>query len=190
MIDPSGVHVHGLKNYQNAIHIVHTLVGIFYCPQLSTVQFRMCFDSARQNIRISWNAEVIPKALFGGTQRVLHVDGISICKYDTLCVGAVWTSIYYLIVLCCVVLLSYWCLIDCLSYISKKAKGFMLFRFDVVKRQKANNQKRKAKRKRDLCRPHFPTVRLSLGRYLLSFGYVTSNHNPCDFFDTYIYMIE
>merc|ERR1712238_81932 len=64
LIDPSGVHVHGLKNYQNAIHIVHTLVGIFYCPQLSTVQFRMCFDSARQNIRISWNAEVIPKALF------------------------------------------------------------------------------------------------------------------------------
>jgi len=84
LIDPSGVHVHGLKNYQNAIHIVHTLVGIFYCPQLSTVQFRMCFDSARQNIRISWNAEVIPKALFGGTQRVLHVDGISIYELDRM----------------------------------------------------------------------------------------------------------
>jgi len=84
LIDPSGVHLHGVKNYKKAIHIVHTLLGIFYCPQESTVQFRMCFDKARHNIRISWNAEVIPKALFGGTKRVLHVDGISIYELDRM----------------------------------------------------------------------------------------------------------
>mmetsp|Transcript_8764 Transcript_8764/g.10033 ORF Transcript_8764/g.10033 Transcript_8764/m.10033 type:complete len:551 (-) Transcript_8764:204-1856(-) len=84
LIDPSGVHLHGVKNYKNAIQIVHTLVGIFYCPQLSTVQFRMVYDKARQNIRISWNAEVIPKSLFGGIKRVLHVDGISIYELDRM----------------------------------------------------------------------------------------------------------
>jgi hypothetical protein len=38
----------------------------------------MCFDKARQNIRIHWNAQVIPKAIFGGYKTTLHVDGISV----------------------------------------------------------------------------------------------------------------
>jgi len=82
LIDPSGVHLHGLKNYENAISLVHTMVGIFYCPDQSDLKFRMCFDKARQNIRIHWNARVVPKAIFGGYKTTLHVDGISIYELD------------------------------------------------------------------------------------------------------------
>jgi len=84
LIDPSGVHLHGLKNYENAIRLVHTMVGIFYCPDQSDLKFRMCFDKARQNIRIHWNARVVPKAIFGGYKTTLHVDGISIYELDRL----------------------------------------------------------------------------------------------------------
>jgi len=42
----------------------------------------MCFDKARQNIRIHWNAEVIPKAIFGGHKSTLHVDGISVYEFS------------------------------------------------------------------------------------------------------------
>lgn len=82
LIDPSGVHLHGLRNYENAIRLVHTLVSIFYCPEQSGMKFRMCFDKARQNIRIHWNANVVPKAIFGGDKTTLHLDGISIYELD------------------------------------------------------------------------------------------------------------
>lgn len=84
LIDPSGVHLHGLKNYENAIRLVHTMVNIFYCPDQSDMKFRMCFDKARQNIRIHWNARVVPKAIFGGYKTTLHVDGISIYELDRM----------------------------------------------------------------------------------------------------------
>lgn len=84
LIDPSGVHLHGLRNYENAIRLVHTMVGIFYCPDQSDLKFRMCFDKARQNIRIHWNARVVPKAIFGGYKTTLHVDGISIYELDRM----------------------------------------------------------------------------------------------------------
>lgn len=84
LIDPSGIHLNGLKNYENAIRLVHTMVGIFYCPDQSDVKFRMCFDKARQNIRIHWNARVVPKAIFGGYKTTLHVDGISIYELDRM----------------------------------------------------------------------------------------------------------
>jgi Uncharacterized conserved protein (DUF2358) len=78
VIDPSGVHLHGVKNYESAFRLLHALVGLFYCPDRSSLTFRMCFDKARQNIRIHWNAQVIPKAIFGGYKTTLHVDGISV----------------------------------------------------------------------------------------------------------------
>lgn len=84
LIDPSGVHLHGLKNYENAIRLVHTMVGIFYCPDQSDLKFRMCFDKARQNIRIHWNARVVPKAIFGGYKTTLHLDGISIYELERM----------------------------------------------------------------------------------------------------------
>jgi len=78
LIDPSGVHLHGVNNYKAAFNLMHVLVGLFYCPERSGLTFRMCFDKARQNIRIHWNAQVIPKAIFGGYKTTLHVDGISV----------------------------------------------------------------------------------------------------------------
>ena len=78
VIDPSGVHLHGVKNYESAFRLLHAMIGLFYCPDQSGLTFRMCFDKARQNIRIHWNAQVIPKAIFGGIKTTLHVDGISV----------------------------------------------------------------------------------------------------------------
>jgi hypothetical protein len=78
LIDPSGVHLAGVKNYKAAFSLLHAVVGIFYCPDRSLMKHRMCFDKARQNIRIHWNAEVIPKKIFGGQKSTLNVDGISV----------------------------------------------------------------------------------------------------------------
>lgn len=78
LIDPSGVKLHGVQNYKAAFRLLHAVVSIFYCPNQSILRNRMCFDKARQNIRIHWNAEVIPKAIFGGQKSTLHVDGISV----------------------------------------------------------------------------------------------------------------
>jgi hypothetical protein len=82
LVDPSGVRLHGVKNYKNVFRLLHAIVGIFYCPERSGLTFRMCFDKARQNIRIHWNAQVIPKAIFGGYKTTLHVDGISVYEFD------------------------------------------------------------------------------------------------------------
>jgi Uncharacterized conserved protein (DUF2358) len=84
LVDPSGVRLHGVKNYKNVFRLLHAIVGIFYCPERSGLTFRMCFDKARQNIRIHWNAQVIPKAIFGGYKTTLHVDGISIYELDRI----------------------------------------------------------------------------------------------------------
>ena len=78
VIDPTGVTLHGVNNYKSAFRVLHALVGLVYCPERSGLTFRMCFDKARQNIRIHWNAQVIPKAIFGGYKTTLHVDGISV----------------------------------------------------------------------------------------------------------------
>jgi hypothetical protein len=82
LIDPSGVHLLGVKNYKAAFSLLHAVVGIFYCPDQSTLKNRMCFDKARQNVRIHWNAEVRPKAIFGGHKSTLHVDGISVYEFS------------------------------------------------------------------------------------------------------------
>ena len=82
MIDPSGVKLHGLDNYKSAFSLLHAIVNIFYCPERSGLTFRMCYDKARQNIRIHWNAQVIPREIFGGYKTTLHVDGISAYEID------------------------------------------------------------------------------------------------------------
>ena len=82
VIDPSGVHVHGLKAYKNSFRVLHALVKFVYCPSRSSVGFRMCYDQARQNIRIHWNAHVVPREIFGGARTTLHVDGISVYELD------------------------------------------------------------------------------------------------------------
>lgn len=82
VIDPSGVKIHGRKNYKNAFRLVHTVVNLFYCPERSLLTFRLVYDWCRNEIRVSWNAEVVPKAIFGGVRTTLHVDGISVYVFD------------------------------------------------------------------------------------------------------------
>ena len=82
VVDPAGVKVHGLPNYRNAFRLVHTVVNLFYCPERSLLTFRLVYDWARNEIRVSWNAEVVPKQIFGGVKTTLHVDGISVYVLD------------------------------------------------------------------------------------------------------------
>jgi hypothetical protein len=42
----------------------------------------MIYDFARQSIRISWNAVLVPKVV-GNRRNALYVDGISIYKMDS-----------------------------------------------------------------------------------------------------------
>lgn len=81
VVDPSGVKVHGLGTYKNSWRLLHALISFVYCPARSSMTFRMCFDKARQNIRIHWNARVVPREIFG-RRRPLHVDGISVYEFD------------------------------------------------------------------------------------------------------------
>jgi hypothetical protein len=82
VVDPAGVTLHGLPAYRNAFRLVHTVVNLFYCPERSLLTFRLVYDWARNEIRVSWNAEVVPKQIFGGIKTTLHVDGISAYVFD------------------------------------------------------------------------------------------------------------
>lgn len=77
VIDPTGVSLHGLSNYKRAFSFIHAVVYMFYCEEKSCLTFRSTYDWARKSIRISWNVELVPKMLMGGTRNTLHVDGIS-----------------------------------------------------------------------------------------------------------------
>jgi hypothetical protein len=84
VIDPSGVHVHGITAYKNAFRLLHAVVKVVYCADRSGLEFRMCYDKARQNIRVHWNAHVVPREIFGGVRTTLHVDGISVYELDAV----------------------------------------------------------------------------------------------------------
>ncbi|KAL7494896.1 hypothetical protein ACHAWT_003451 [Skeletonema menzelii] len=77
VIDPTGVSLHGLSNYKRAFSFIHAMVYMFYCEEKSGLTFRSTYDWARKAIRISWNVELVPKMIMGGTRNTLHVDGIS-----------------------------------------------------------------------------------------------------------------
>lgn len=78
VIDPTGVSLHGLNNYKMAFSFIHGVVKWFYCEEKSYMKsIRVGFDWARKVIRVSWNVEIVPKMIFGGTRKTLHVDGIS-----------------------------------------------------------------------------------------------------------------
>ena len=82
VVDPSGVKLHGINNYKKSFSFVRSVVSFFYCPESSGLTFRLVFDWARNNIRVSWNAQLIPKVFYGGEGNKLHVDGISVYEID------------------------------------------------------------------------------------------------------------
>mmetsp|Transcript_9690 Transcript_9690/g.21857 ORF Transcript_9690/g.21857 Transcript_9690/m.21857 type:complete len:456 (+) Transcript_9690:163-1530(+) len=78
VIDPTGVSLHGLENYKMAFSFIHGFVNWFYCEEKSGLTgIRVGYDWARKVIRVSWNVEVVPKMIYGGIRKTLHVDGIS-----------------------------------------------------------------------------------------------------------------
>jgi hypothetical protein len=95
IVDPSGVKLHSLKSYKTSFQLVHTVVRIFYCPKNSYITYKLAYDVARKNIRISWNAVLIPRfdlSIYMNMKpedyeekkrrNQLHVDGISVYELD------------------------------------------------------------------------------------------------------------
>jgi hypothetical protein len=82
VVDPSGVTLHGVRNYKTSFSFMHGLVKFFYCPKDSGLTFRLMYDTLRNSIRVSWNAVLVPRAIYGGEKHLLHVDGISVYDFD------------------------------------------------------------------------------------------------------------
>ena len=82
VVDPSGVTLHGVRNYKTSFSFMHGLVKFFYCPKDSGLTFRLMYDTLRHSIRVSWNAVLVPRAIYGGERNLLHVDGISVYDFD------------------------------------------------------------------------------------------------------------
>jgi len=82
VVDPSGVQLTGLKSYKNSFRFLQTIVRLIYSSTESGVQSRMVYDFARQSIRISWNAVLVPKVV-GNRRNALYIDGISVYKMDS-----------------------------------------------------------------------------------------------------------
>ena len=84
VVDPSGVTLHSIQSYKTSFQLIHTIVKIFYCPKKSRLTFRLAYDCARKNIRVSWNAVLVPRFDLdgGGRRSQLHVDGISVYELD------------------------------------------------------------------------------------------------------------
>lgn len=82
VVDPSGVTLHGIKTYETSFAVVRSIVAFFYCPESSGLTFRLVYDWARNNIRVSWNTVLVPKAIYGGERNQLHVDGISVYEIN------------------------------------------------------------------------------------------------------------
>jgi Uncharacterized conserved protein (DUF2358) len=82
VVDPSGVQVSGLATYRNTIRLIHTMVRVLYCPAQSSLSAKLCWDQAREVIRISWHAQIVPREIFGGLRTTRYIDGISVYTLD------------------------------------------------------------------------------------------------------------
>lgn len=72
-----------LPSYKQAFGITRTMLSLLYDVDRSVVQSRMVYDSPRTQIRVSFNAMLVPKLglnSLGG--KTVHVDGISVYSID------------------------------------------------------------------------------------------------------------
>jgi hypothetical protein len=78
------IQLSGLPSYKKAFGIARTMLSLLYDVDRSVVQSRMVYDSPRAQIRVSFNAALVPKPgmnpLVGG--RTVHVDGVSVYSID------------------------------------------------------------------------------------------------------------
>lgn len=56
------------------------MLSLLYDTDKSIIQSRMVYDSTRTQIRVSFNARLVPKIIRGA--RTVHVDGISVYSLD------------------------------------------------------------------------------------------------------------
>lgn len=69
-----------LSSYKKAFGVMRTVLGLLYDTDKSVIQNRMVYDSTRTQIRVSFNAMLVPK--LQGVGRTVHVDGISVYSID------------------------------------------------------------------------------------------------------------
>jgi hypothetical protein len=82
LVDPSGVTLHGLGNYKRTYGILRAIVNFLYDMEESGLTFRILYDFSTKSIRVTWHAVLIPKPIYGGYARRVHVDGISVYEMD------------------------------------------------------------------------------------------------------------
>ena len=69
-----------LPSYKKTFSVMRTMLSLLYDTDRSVVQSRMVYDAPRTQIRVSFNAMLVPKRLGGG--KTVHVDGISVYSLD------------------------------------------------------------------------------------------------------------
>lgn len=68
-----------LSSYQKAISVSRSMLNLLYDSEKSIIQNRMVYDSTRCQIRISFNAQLVPKNVLA---RRVYLDGISVYSID------------------------------------------------------------------------------------------------------------
>ena len=80
-----------LSSYRKACGIIRTMFSLLYDTDRCVIQSRMMYDSTRSQIRVSFNARLVPKSapllglgLYYNTRAssAVHVDGISVYSID------------------------------------------------------------------------------------------------------------
>eukprot|EP00555_Chaetoceros_dichaeta_P012094 CAMPEP_0198259712 /NCGR_PEP_ID=MMETSP1447-20131203/8827_1 /TAXON_ID=420782 /ORGANISM="Chaetoceros dichaeta, Strain CCMP1751" /LENGTH=531 /DNA_ID=CAMNT_0043947163 /DNA_START=72 /DNA_END=1667 /DNA_ORIENTATION=+ len=84
VVDPSGFKLHNLNRYKASFRFLHGMLNFFYDSNLSMLTFKIIYDCARKDIRVSWNAYLVPRAIYGGEGNALYLDGISVYVLDKL----------------------------------------------------------------------------------------------------------
>ena len=81
-----------LSSYRKACGIIRTMFSLLYDTDRCVIQSRMMYDSTRSQIRVSFNARLVPKSAPLGlglyynsrsaSSAAVHVDGISVYSID------------------------------------------------------------------------------------------------------------
>lgn len=70
-----------LTSYKKALGLGRSALSLVYDADRSIIQSRMIYDPTRTELRVSYNAMLVPK-IMGVTGRTVHVDGISVYSFD------------------------------------------------------------------------------------------------------------
>lgn len=76
------IQVTKLSSYKKAFGIMRTMLSLMYDTDRSIIQSRMVYDTTRSQIRVSFNAMLVPKLGALTMGRPVHLDGISVYSID------------------------------------------------------------------------------------------------------------